>query len=1142
MADFDLSAVMRFDGSQAAEGAGEVAESLEGIGKAQTDVATSSKAVETASEGAAEGLENVGKAATSAAAGSKSLFDRQNDIFNAMGKSAKAATEQAAATAGVGNAAETTAAAITKASLASGALAVAEQRAELAASNLAKAQAAMAAAAKGSAADQARAADQLAAAQLRVASAELGVERALKATQPTLDGHKNSLGGSRIAAGEAEHSIRAFTDSIIAGQNPIRAFSLELPRLAQAATFAGDGLGKVGTFLSGPWGIAFTIGISVVAGLVSALLDGEDAAGKEGKAFGSLVDATKKLDDATGRLTKTKGEEIAYSVAAERQALKEAIAKRGLLATTLAGLKATAQTPQGGTVPGGVQAVAAAGVGITESAIADNEKAIGDARSALRDADFTTVLSGIKAATDKVTAANQAYEASERRLRKAYDDGKISREALNQGLLEATNRQKAATAAAREGRASTAGQIDDDARLAAAHTAVDRAEAKLAETRRSAKADLESGKITQAEATAEITRGIEAVNQAKAAQKNATAATRAQAKATREAAEEEKRREATLERLREQFEKTTGSAAKYQKTISDIQALFAAGKIGIGEEVELGYAASQANRKEQAQSASETATTVFDQGVSGSFKEEVADVLKQADASFHSGIVNGSKDGADQLRQGITDAFKTVGSDIGSLFSGKTGSAVSAGIGSLSGLFGQDPAQQKRDADFGDAVSKISKGIGISDDAATSIGKNAGKAFGGAAAGEAANQIFEPIAKSIGLKTSKTGAEIGGAAGALSGIPGGQEIGAIVGSIIGGLFKTTKKGSVTLGNVDGSAAITSTSGNSASRIAAATTTGGAVNDALDTILQQVGGTLGNFAVSIGMRDKKYVVDSSGTGRTKGGTTTKYGSAEEAEAAALADAIRDGAVQGVSAAVQAALQQNASDPNKAVSEALKVKAVEVAIGGIGAQLKATFDTFDTQAADSVAIAKKYGLDVLAVEKANADARTKLVSDTLKASVGSLQDFLTSLSSGDLFEGSAADKRSAILGQIATAKGQADQGVDGAADTLATLYQNLLSTSKDAYGTAGDAYSSDRDLAQSGAQSVIQSETDRINTAAGLQQATTAAVNTVADNTSETNDLLAQIMAQLKQNGATSAVIPAGGGGGGASLTSRNTQLV
>ncbi|PAV93281.1 hypothetical protein WR25_04915 [Diploscapter pachys] len=121
--------------------------------------------------------------------------------------------------------------------------------------------------------------------------------------------------------------------------------------------------------------------------------------------------------------------------------------------------------------------------------------------------------------------------------------------------------------------------------------------------------------------------------------------------------------------------------------------------------------------------------------------------------------------------------------------------------------------------------------------------------------------------------------------------------------------------------------------------------------------------------------------------------------------AIADAIADGAIAGISPAVAQALRSS-SDINAALAEALKVADLEKLLGGVTGQLQSIFKTFDTTAAERVRLAKAYGLDLLAVEKLNAEQRADLLDQTLKGRIGSLKELLSNLTYGDLFEGRAS----------------------------------------------------------------------------------------------------------------------------------------
>jgi hypothetical protein len=138
----------------------------------------------------------------------------------------------------------------------------------------------------------------------------------------------------------------------------------------------------------------------------------------------------------------------------------------------------------------------------------------------------------------------------------------------------------------------------------------------------------------------------------------------------------------------------------------------------------------------------------------------------------------------------------------------------------------------------------------------------------------------------------------------------------------------------------------------------------------------------------------------------------------------------------------------------------------------------------------------------VEELNNKERLALSQKLLKDQVGSLQDLIDQMTSGSLYEGSAVDQRNALQAKIAAAQADANAGVEGAADKLANLYQQLNSVSKDAFGTTG-GFAADRQAIIDGAQQAIAAANARV---AAADKATDPALQT-------TNSLLDENAAQL-----------------------------
>ena len=106
------------------------------------------------------------------------------------------------------------------------------------------------------------------------ARVQQGLNGQLNGTNQVYGALTHGVGNARIAQMELQHVVTASIDAYAAGASPLRIMTLEMGRVAQAATFMGGGtaggaLGKVASFLGGPWGIAVVLGVSVLAQLIA---------------------------------------------------------------------------------------------------------------------------------------------------------------------------------------------------------------------------------------------------------------------------------------------------------------------------------------------------------------------------------------------------------------------------------------------------------------------------------------------------------------------------------------------------------------------------------------------------------------------------------------------------------------------------------------------------------------------------------------------------------------------------------------------------------------------------------------------------------------------------------------------------------
>lgn len=379
-------------------------------------------------------------------------------------------------------------------------------------------------------------------------------------------------------------------------------------------------------------------------------------------------------------------------------------------------------------------------------------------------------------------------------------------------------------------------------------------------------------------------------------------------------------------------------------------------------------------------------------------------------------------------------------------------------------------------------------------------GGQIGSAVGGALGQKAGEKL-------LGGALSSISKSLGSFAG-----PIGSALGGIVGGLIGGMFKKAPSASAVVSDTSSPVAAT---GNNAQSKQAVSGVAEGLQASIKQIAKQLGGEVGSFNVSIGQYKDDYRVKSDGSptaGNKHPGDANLIYNGPDAQAAlriALADAIADGAVKGLSAAVQKALKST-TNVDDAIAEALKVQDLELALGGVGAAIEKEFRSFEATAKERLRLAQAYGFNIVKVEELNARERLALNDKLLKAQVGSLQSLIDEITSGSLYEGSAVDQRKAILEKIDAAKADADAGKDGAADTLARLLQDLNNVSKQVYGTTG-GFATDQAAILDAARDTIAKANARVQEAQkAVSDPALAETNRQLD---ESNDQLARIAAAM-----------------------------
>lgn len=335
-----------------------------------------------------------------------------------------------------------------------------------------------------------------------------------------------TAGAMRAGMQNLGFQAQDFIVQVLGGTDALRAFALQAPQaigaLQQMANSAEGGKTKfaaMANIIGGPVGIALGVAIPLAVMLGEKLLDGGDAADSMSARQSILAGM---IDQTTGKLKE------------QNQALLQ---NQVLLAKTDAakaqsGFNDTRQSLRN-LRPG-------------DADLANIAKFAADTGQTSRAAQMLTQL-----AKEKPWLAEQAQSMNGMLADMTSQARTISQAQAQARLLSGAGRPGDAKRAFGDFSSGSATsynmtEIGAQAKLAAAVTAVDKAQAQLTLTRTKAEEQLKAGKITQAQATAQIADAEKALNQAQAAEQ----ARRQAASAGRKAETAEKRQEAAEERKR----------------------------------------------------------------------------------------------------------------------------------------------------------------------------------------------------------------------------------------------------------------------------------------------------------------------------------------------------------------------------------------------------------------------------------------------------------------------------------------------------------------------------------------------------------------------------------------------------------------
>lgn len=431
----------------------------------------------------------------------------------------------------------------------------------------------------------------------------------------------------------------------------------------------------------------------------------------------------------------------------------------------------------------------------------------------------------------------------------------------------------------------------------------------------------------------------------------------------------------------------------------------------------------------------------LDPGALDNPEKDLADVQRKVDRD----IAAAGKD----FRKNINGAAYDFADVIGDVFGRKAGGFVKAlGLGDEKSAFGKQfkAGFEEFNTDFSRKLDSV---FGSNSEFTKTLGK-----LGGAwAVGSQAGAMADGIMDAVGIKSSKIGAQIGGTIGSFGG-PLGTIAGSIAGGLIGGMMKKTKWGAADITSVDEFGM----RGNSGKAKDAASAAATSFQGGLQSIADALGADLGSFGVTIGQRHGDWRVNTSAGGslKKKKGAVEFDDDAEGAIKYAIRDAIRDGALLGISEFSQRVLRGN-MDLDKALDIAAKYETLLEALAASDNPIRAAAESFAkdfTMLANEMKKAGATAAELANIETYYAKEREKALTAVLQP----LKDYQKSLSG----EGSGvtalnrfnASKLEYEQAKAGFAAGTVDQG------TFTAAGQELFALARDVFGTATGEFQSIR----------------------------------------------------------------------------------
>jgi hypothetical protein len=670
--------------------------------------------------------------------------------------------------------------------------------------------------------------------------AEVAASKVTQATSRQAGAMRNvaqASGQARAGMQQLGFQIGDVAAQYSAGTRPAQIFAQQIGQVQQAVMLMAGSTGKLASFLSGPWGLALSVGASVTAILASKLMEGKEAADKKKSSLEQLQDAVRAYQESLGKASASEAVNIRLMDQSAAATLNKAVALREATKAQLQQAAAQLATDRGDTkspdfnrqfrIQGNVEALER-----INGLLKQQDAAIADAYNTKRITSFNRAVQETAESLDKVKLANSRYEIAEHNLREAVKKRTISVEDAKKAIDTAARARDAAIAAANK------------------HEKADNSAAKAA---------------------------------------------REAAKAAREHAKELRELQSTYEDLERSFDPAAAKAREFLESMKNIETVRLAGLIDDGKALNFtlaavfgqAYSLEKVLEKLQKDAGFDPLEPIIK--VNNSVDDLVDDLQRANDqlldmASYlqqiggFAGLIGGLTEG---LVTGNFAGLGPTGMLINQIVAGKSGSDKQIAeltnglyeIFGIGGSFGRTLAGALQGASTGALAGEAIIGGKTGSSIGAGLGAILGSEFMAAASGplalaSAANQIIGDI---FGFKGGPLG-------------------------IFTGLFTSTKKGSASI-----SGGSVSLSGNSGSRKEAAGDAADSVLAALKSIAGELSAQLDSAlgSVSIGMRKDSWRVDPTGQGRTKGSGVIDFGKDSEAAIAfAVQNLINDGVLKGL----------------------------------------------------------------------------------------------------------------------------------------------------------------------------------------------------------------------------------------------------